>query len=434
MTIKLHLVHDGGDASLAAIVFIHGLGGGFFTTWKHDLDDDGSFWPGWLSGNFPRFSVFTVDYEAAMTEWRGGHALNIRDRATTLNDYLKHDQRLQGVPLVLIGHSMGGLIAKRMLFDSALDRDVGPLNWIEQTCGVIFVATPHIGSDMVPKSTWKRRLSRTSSATNDMARDDPLLTELDDWYRTDSQGHGIRSWAFKETKDTIGFRIVDADSADPRVTGVKPSLIDGDHIQIAKPKDSSYPLYVSIVGILREVERTLLQAQHAATGVGDQDPSIGDHVDEEDHRHGYLPSEKNPLSGCAELFVQPVQGTNEAAISAIAILRCSRKRMRGDDGGDRSFWLATKGLLMSLHVIDGKVSPKGGVGDYESVGRCKITRPEHNVFRIDPPEDNARLDGLMLDEWLLPIIHALKGRRCSLNVQLGVWGSEPGQSDSSRRD
>ena len=110
----------------ADVVFLHGLGGDARVTLgakrlEGDFDLD-AFWPRWLGEDFPDVGVWSVQYNAAASKWKGS-SMPIGDRATSVLDLL-HVSGLGVRPLVFITHSMGGLVAKQMLQDL---RTVGPI-------------------------------------------------------------------------------------------------------------------------------------------------------------------------------------------------------------------------------------------------------------------------------------------------------------------
>lgn len=83
----------------ADVVFIHGLGGDAFTTWRHGKDASTS-WPHWLGKEFPEVGVWSLGYAASPTRWakllpligRGsrdsGHSMALPDRALQVLDLM----------------------------------------------------------------------------------------------------------------------------------------------------------------------------------------------------------------------------------------------------------------------------------------------------------------------------------------------------------
>ena len=136
----------GGDKSLnrrGDIVFIHGLEGDRFDTWGNQKAD--FYWPKWLSEQNRDVGVWVVGYDASSNDWTG-NPMGIGDRS----DSILSQMRNEGIgkrPILLICHSLGGIIAKRMIVDSAIRSDEVNVEFINQIKGVAFLATPHSGSD-----------------------------------------------------------------------------------------------------------------------------------------------------------------------------------------------------------------------------------------------------------------------------------------------
>ncbi|MGI9504483.1 MAG: hypothetical protein ACR2RE_15665, partial [Geminicoccaceae bacterium] len=391
-------------------------------TWNAFPQSERTLWPLWLEGLFPNLAVHTIEYEASKSKWRDGHALGIEERATSLKNYLttelKPGKRLFGLPLILITHSMGRLIAKAMLRSSSENPNRSPHDLLEQTCGVVFIATPHAGSDLAWWARATGMFSRPTTAVRDMMPNDPQLLKLNAWYRSYAKDYGIRSYAFYETKDTKGFNVVEAASADPAIEGLESTPVDADHIQIAKPLDETAPLYTETVDFLDETLVRHDEAGRAAsTHATFRERKVEDDGDWQSH-HGYRSERENAFPACADLQVEARQGTDNTKISATASLRCRRERLRGDGG--RVFRLSARSVSLVLHADGGDVSTARSLGDEDEDGEFELARGPRNVIAISK-RGSSTLEGLALDERLLPEVNATRDDPCSLEVQISAF-------------
>ena len=65
-----------GGTPRASVIFVHGLGGHAYDTWRRDTrrreaPEDVTFCPLWLAGDVDGISVYTMAYEAPPTNWLG---------------------------------------------------------------------------------------------------------------------------------------------------------------------------------------------------------------------------------------------------------------------------------------------------------------------------------------------------------------------------
>ncbi len=87
------------------VVFVHGLGGHAYDTWRRSAEGS-TFWPEWLARDIPGLAAWTLAYEAPPTNWFGT-AMPIQDRAKNVLESLLGRRELRGVPLVFVCHSLG---------------------------------------------------------------------------------------------------------------------------------------------------------------------------------------------------------------------------------------------------------------------------------------------------------------------------------------
>jgi pimeloyl-ACP methyl ester carboxylesterase len=238
---------DGVTDRSATVIFVHGLGGGPRETWQR-ASDPNSFWPLWLAKDIPGLMVYSVDYEAPISRWRGA-AMHLTDRARSLLACLLAEPDLQHGPLILIGHSLGGLVIKQLLRTAEIQRHYSAeaASFIRRVAKVAFLATPHAGSGLGICSNLLRILIRPSPATASLLRNDPNLRDLNLWYRDWANVVNINHLVLVETSPTpvLGM-IVKPDSSDPGFVGSQPVPIDANHAEICKPRDRSSPVYVQV--------------------------------------------------------------------------------------------------------------------------------------------------------------------------------------------
>ncbi|HEV2515421.1 MAG TPA: alpha/beta fold hydrolase [Devosia sp.] len=97
------------------VVFIHGLEGDLEGTWTSGEGSDAEFWPYWLEEELPNVAVWSVGYPASRSRWLGGIAMAPEDRAEHILQRLLSEPELANGTVILVGHSMGGVIIKEML-------------------------------------------------------------------------------------------------------------------------------------------------------------------------------------------------------------------------------------------------------------------------------------------------------------------------------
>jgi hypothetical protein len=77
---ELFKIAEAGGESCANAIFFHGLGGDAHTTWQADKKDKAAFWLPWLAQGIEGLSVYSVRYEAPVSNWHGS-AMELADRA-----------------------------------------------------------------------------------------------------------------------------------------------------------------------------------------------------------------------------------------------------------------------------------------------------------------------------------------------------------------
>jgi hypothetical protein len=174
--------------------------------------------------------------------------MNLPDRAKNVLDRILLEPKIKTGEIILIGHSLGGLVIKQLLrtAENLAYQDNDVADFIKRVRRVAFLATPHQGAGLATLGDRLRIIVLPSNATACLVRNDPNLRELNSWYRGWSRRSGIAHLILTETQPTKKFLlVVEPDSSDPGLE-VDPVPLDADHISICKPKNRESEIYLHI--------------------------------------------------------------------------------------------------------------------------------------------------------------------------------------------
>lgn len=259
------------------IVFVHGLRGHPFGTWRTDMGSDlkgsNDIWPEVLlrldlQANGVRARIITLGYEAGVVSWSSPWpSLTLQERAGVMLDALnacnignksnaKGDQAGNASkPVMFVAHSMGGLLVKKMLL-LARDRNQEP-NLAESTEGVVFLAVPHFGSALANgvRSESVRSLIKTHPALQDLAADRAhggRLTAMNESFAR----LGVDCLSLGEEKPAplglgLSAVVVAPESANPGIGRFR-VLQGADHMTICKAKSRDEEMYQEVLAYVLE--------------------------------------------------------------------------------------------------------------------------------------------------------------------------------------
>ncbi|KAI0158724.1 NACHT and WD domain-containing protein [Pestalotiopsis sp. NC0098] len=169
------------ESGIADVVFIHGLNGGSQSTWTYNGDKT-TFWPKeWLPEDsaFQDVRLHSFGYSSG---WSHASILNINDFAQALLASIQDAPQIprgdSASPLILIAHSMGGLVAKKAYILSKQIAAFGPLS--QRVIAIFFLATPHRGSNMAEMLTKILGLGGARPFVRELHRDSPTLQAINE--------------------------------------------------------------------------------------------------------------------------------------------------------------------------------------------------------------------------------------------------------------
>jgi len=235
---------------IADVVFVHGLDGDARTTW-HPRDKPNDFWPAWLGEDFSQVGVWSLGYAVSASAWKG-HSMPLYDRATNILDRFSLG-KIGHRPIAFICHSLGGLLIKQILrraWDSNESR------WkaiVDQTKLNVFLSTPHSGVEMANWIQYIGKLLRTTISIEELEAHHPQLRELNDWYRETVERLCITTFVYYEELPTNGILVVNATTANPGISSVRPIPVDENHVSICKPTSKDAQIYCGVNDLIQTI-------------------------------------------------------------------------------------------------------------------------------------------------------------------------------------
>uniref|UniRef100_A0A0E0CWC7 DUF676 domain-containing protein n=1 Tax=Oryza meridionalis TaxID=40149 RepID=A0A0E0CWC7_9ORYZ len=233
---------------LMDVVFVHGLRGGPFNSWRiaddkssttkaglvESIDEDagkeGTCWPReWLSADFPQARFLTVKYKTNLTQWTGA-----------------------SLPL-------------QMLYQAKLNNYDKFLN---NTNGLVFYSCPHFGSRLADMPWRMGLVFRPAPSIGELRSGSPRLVELNDFVRQRHSKGLLNVLSFSETQVTpivegyggwaLRMEIVPIESAYPGY-GELVVLASTDHINSCKPVNKNDPSYADTLAFLEKILKSRLK-------------------------------------------------------------------------------------------------------------------------------------------------------------------------------
>ncbi|TVY40204.1 Vegetative incompatibility protein [Lachnellula occidentalis] len=184
---------------LVDFIFVHGLGGGSRKTWSktNSVED---FWPQeWLPKDlaFKNVRIHSFGYDS---DWARGKVnfLNILHFGKSLLGQMSTLPCLRDAdtPIVLIGHSMGGLVIKKAY--NLARQSAACKSLADRVHSIYFLATPHSGSDSAKLlSDILHIASIPREYVSELKQDSGTIQAISDDFR--NYERDLDFWSFYET-------------------------------------------------------------------------------------------------------------------------------------------------------------------------------------------------------------------------------------------
>merc|ERR1719383_934378 len=246
------------------IVFIHGLLGGVFYTWRQQdkdnvrdfsadqiSEEDYSFcWPrDWLQDDANNVRVIGVDFDSYLSQWGGAcPTQSFKSSLEERSEDMLMRLREAGVgnrPVIFVGHSMGGLIIKKMLVSAQNSGDDQLEELAKNTKGVLFYSTPHEGSQIAKLNSLVKYLFFPTVEVQELEFGSPALSDLNGYFKQFVNKYKTKVVSFGETVPTrhlgLDLNFVPVESSNPGVGEFYPVAYN--HMDICKPENKKSILF-----------------------------------------------------------------------------------------------------------------------------------------------------------------------------------------------
>ncbi|KAK0649502.1 hypothetical protein B0T16DRAFT_132506 [Cercophora newfieldiana] len=260
----------------ADIVLVHGLNGNPVRTWT--APKTGVYWPADLlpaSLKDAHANVLVYGYNADVYATGSKKDKSPSDNfvhmhaqslITSLTQYRK-SEGTDRLPLIWVAHSLGGIVTKRALLysnDVRAHHQEDYRSIFVSTYGIIFLGTPHTGSDLagwgrvlqyMSDVVIPRRFFETESVLiKTLKKDNETLASINNHFLDIYQRFRIHMVHENHTTDVRGAKVyvVDALSASPQLPGVTYYGIEANHSGMCKFESESAPGYRNVSSAIRE--------------------------------------------------------------------------------------------------------------------------------------------------------------------------------------
>lgn len=155
--------------------------------------------------------------------------------------------------MIFVGHSMGGLVAKKMLLQAQAEQDH---EFVRNTKGMMFYSTPHLGSGVAKLNSPTKFLFFPSTEVCDLEEDSPQLTDLNqNFIQLAKDKKDLKVVSFGESLPTpmfgIDMNFVSRKSADLGIGEYY--QIKTNHINICKPESKDSIIYRKFLDMVMDV-------------------------------------------------------------------------------------------------------------------------------------------------------------------------------------
>ncbi|KAF3343895.1 hypothetical protein VD0002_g3749 [Verticillium dahliae] len=244
------------------IIFIHGITGHPYKTFATNGATP-IYWPTQLlARDVPEARILSFGYDADVAKFLGPVGQNdIREHAATLISDIatvRIEDHAARRPIILVVHSLGGLVAKKALCLSEQAAEQHQKQLHECVTAVAFLGTPHRGSDLAPFAAGVARILKASNSRVNvdiirlLQRDSEALADIEAafgiWLRKNTARFQLT--CFFEEREVVGVgMVVNKDSA--KISGYPQLPVPTNHMDLVRFASTEDTGYRRVLGELR---------------------------------------------------------------------------------------------------------------------------------------------------------------------------------------
>lgn len=238
----------------------------------------------WLPQEYPNIRIIGLNYETSISEWSLNMMCPCEKNKSSLHD--RSEELLNALtasnvgnfPVIWVGHSMGGLVAKSILVQALSSSDKRRRAIAENTRAIMFLGTPHKGSPVAKLKQHVQMLFSPTIEVKELRENSQHLKHLQSDFEESlkklpkpiqivsiAEGCATNITSFKFPMQFVTEESAKLDIGEFYVLNV-------DHLGLSKPIFRQSFLYQRLVKIIGDVlERTSSEAIEAAKQVQNHD-------------------------------------------------------------------------------------------------------------------------------------------------------------------
>lgn len=139
----------------------------------------------WLPQEYPNIRIIGLNYETSISEWSlnlmcpcDKSKSSLHDRAAEFLHSLSAANVGRDCPVIWVGHSMGGLVAKSIIVQALESNEPSVRTIGENTRAILFLGTPHKGSPVAKLKQHVQMLLSPTIEVKELRENGQLLLHL----------------------------------------------------------------------------------------------------------------------------------------------------------------------------------------------------------------------------------------------------------------